>query len=152
MKPFVYERRIHYYETDSMGVMHHANHLRLIEESRVGWIKDRGLGGFHYPHVDWHLALTESHVNYLKPILFDQLVRVELQIKRQGIRVYFRYALFSDKEHGNELLSTAETVHVFLNENLKPVKIPDELKERLEKEPWIETWPSSLSESPKKQP
>ncbi len=142
MKPFFYERNVHYYETDAMGVMHHANHLRLIEEARVAWLRDRKLTGFHYPHVNWHLALTSSEVQYLKPILFEQKVRVEVQVKRDGIRMIFRYAVF----FGNELLSTAETVHVPLNEQLKPVKIPQELKEQLEKEPWIETWPSSLLE------
>lgn len=147
MNRFSYERSIHYYETDAMGVMHHTNHLRLIEEARVAWLKDRRLSGFHYPHVNWHLALTSSEVHYLKPILFDQKVRVEVQVKRDGIRMIFRYAVFLAKEqHDNELLSTAETVHVPLNESLKPVKIPQELKEQLEKEPWIETWPSSLLE------
>ena len=146
MNPYAYERRIHYYETDAMGVMHHANHLRLIEEARVAWLQARGLKAFHYPHVDWHLALTSSSIQYLKPLLFDQLVRVEVLVKREGVRIVFRYAIFHEKE----LLSTAETVHVPLNESLKPVKIPQELKERLEKEPWIETWPSSLSESLKK--
>lgn len=148
MNRFCYERRIHYYETDAMGVVHHANHLRLIEEARVAWLKDRKLGSVHYPHANWHLAVTSSGVQYLKPMLFDQLVRVEVQVKREGIRMFFRYAVFCNQE----LLSTAETVHVPLNEKLKPVKIPQELIEGLEKEPWIETWPSSLSESPKKQP
>lgn len=147
MNRFYYERFIHYYETDAMGVMHHANHLRLIEESRVAWLRDRKLSGFHYPHVNWHLALTSSEVKYLRPILFDQLVRVEVQLKRDGIRLVFRYAMFSVQNGQiDELLSTAETVHVPLNEMLKPVKIPQELKEQLEKEPWIETWPSSLLE------
>lgn len=148
MKRFFYERKIHYYETDAMGVVHHANHLRIIEEARVAWLNNRGLKGFHYPEVDWHMAVTSSSVQYLKPMLFDQLIRIELQVKREGIRLFIRYALFK----GDELLSTAETVHVPLNESLKPVKIPQQLKEGLEKEPWIETWPSSLSESLKKQP
>ena len=31
---FTYERRINYYETDRMGVVHHSNYIRFLEEAR----------------------------------------------------------------------------------------------------------------------
>ena len=34
-----YRRRVNYYETDRMGVVHHSNYLRLIEEARLAWIE-----------------------------------------------------------------------------------------------------------------
>ena len=30
-----YERRINYYETDKMGIVHHSNYIRFFEEARV---------------------------------------------------------------------------------------------------------------------
>ena len=30
---FKYERRINYYETDRMGVVHHSNYIRFLEEA-----------------------------------------------------------------------------------------------------------------------
>ena len=29
-----YERKINYYETDRMGVVHHSNYIRFLEEAR----------------------------------------------------------------------------------------------------------------------
>ena len=29
---YVYERRINYYETDRMGIVHHSNYIRFMEE------------------------------------------------------------------------------------------------------------------------
>ena len=33
-KQFKYERKINYYETDKMGVVHHSNYIRFLEEAR----------------------------------------------------------------------------------------------------------------------
>ena len=32
---FSYKRRVKYYETDRMGVVHHSNYLKIIEEARM---------------------------------------------------------------------------------------------------------------------
>ena len=31
---YTYERTINYYETDKMGVVHHSNYIRFLEEAR----------------------------------------------------------------------------------------------------------------------
>ena len=33
IKPYIH--RVHYYETDRMGVTHHSNYIRMMEEARV---------------------------------------------------------------------------------------------------------------------
>lgn len=35
-----YNRRVKYYETDRMGVVHHSNYLRLLEDARMDWLGD----------------------------------------------------------------------------------------------------------------
>jgi acyl-CoA thioester hydrolase len=30
----IYERKINYYETDKMGIVHHSNYIRFFEEAR----------------------------------------------------------------------------------------------------------------------
>ena len=36
---FKYERKINYYETDRMGVVHHSNYIRFLEEARSRWME-----------------------------------------------------------------------------------------------------------------
>ena len=31
----LYKRRINYYETDAMKVVHHSNYIRFLEEARI---------------------------------------------------------------------------------------------------------------------
>ena len=35
---YIYERKINYYETDKMGVVHHSNYIRFLEEARCSWM------------------------------------------------------------------------------------------------------------------
>ncbi len=127
-------------DTDAMGVVHHANYLHYLEEARVAWMRARGLGHTHFPHSDRVLALLHYQVWHLKPATFDDVVRVELQARRQGLKLHFQYAIYK----GDTRIAEAETLHIPVDRELKPVRPSTDLISQLEKEPWIETWLSSL--------
>ena len=38
-----YRRRINYYETDQMQVVHHSNYARYLEEARLDMMEQAGL-------------------------------------------------------------------------------------------------------------
>lgn len=38
-----FERKINYYETDKMGVVHHSNYIRYLEEARCFWLEKEGI-------------------------------------------------------------------------------------------------------------
>ena len=40
---FVYSRKAHYHETDQMGVVHHANYPKWMEEARVAFLDSLGM-------------------------------------------------------------------------------------------------------------
>ena len=40
---FVFERKINYYETDRMGIVHHSNYIRFLEETRCEWMRVLGM-------------------------------------------------------------------------------------------------------------
>lgn len=39
-----YIRKVHYHETDKMGVTHHANYIKWMEEARVDFLNQIGYG------------------------------------------------------------------------------------------------------------
>lgn len=136
---FIFERRVGFVETDAMGVVHHANYLHFLEEARVAWMRKSGLGHTHYPHSDRVLALLHYQVWHLKPAYFDDLVRVELQVQRVGLKIHFQYAIYK----GDQRIAEAETLHIPVDKDLKPVRLSRELLTHLEKESWTETWLSN---------
>ena len=39
---FIYHKIPQYYETDQMGIIHHANYIRWFEEARVAYLEELG--------------------------------------------------------------------------------------------------------------
>ena len=39
-----YIHKVHYYETDRMGITHHSNYIRWMEEARVNFLDQAGWG------------------------------------------------------------------------------------------------------------
>ncbi|MGE0526264.1 MAG: acyl-CoA thioesterase [Bdellovibrionales bacterium] len=136
---FSYERRVAFVDTDAMGVVHHANYLHYCEEARVAWMRDRGLAETHYPHTDHVLAVLHYQVWHRRPCTFDDRIRIDLQVRREGMKIHFQYTIVKSEE----LLAQAETLHIPLDGNLRPVRPSLELVHALEKEPWTETWLSN---------
>ena len=38
----LYQHEVQYYETDRMGITHHSNYIRWMEEARVTFLKEIG--------------------------------------------------------------------------------------------------------------
>lgn len=38
-----FERKINYYETDKMGIVHHSNYIRFLEEARCFLLNSVGM-------------------------------------------------------------------------------------------------------------
>ena len=38
-----FERKINYYETDKMGIVHHSNYIRFLEEARCFLLSSVGM-------------------------------------------------------------------------------------------------------------
>jgi acyl-CoA thioester hydrolase len=139
VKPFEYERRVAFSDTDAMGVTHHANYIRYLEEARVAWMRARGLSGTHYPHEDRVLAVLRFQVWHKKTCTFDDALKIQLQVRRDGLKIHFQYAVCKNGER----IAEAETVHIPVDGKLKPKRPSPELTAQLEKEPWTETWLSN---------
>jgi acyl-CoA thioester hydrolase len=156
VKTASYRRRIQYYETDAMAVVHHSNHLRLFEEARVAWFRERGLDKITWTEEELHFPLMESSVKYLKPMFFDDEIEIRLQARLDRRRFIFKYGIYILEESRDRraqlygrargelplLGATGETVHVMVNGSFSIVKnINPKITKIMEAEPWTETWP-----------
>lgn len=132
---FTYRHQVQFYETDLMGIVHHSNYLRFYEEARVAWAHDRGIIDYQRPESAANFAVLETQVRHLKPAKFGDVLMIDVQARRNGVRMIFQYRV----RCGEDILSVAETKHVPLKD-LKAIRLPAEIKTILENEPWTETW------------
>lgn len=127
------ERKVNYYETDAMGIVHHSNYIRWFEEARVMWMDK---GGIPYEEVEKNgvkMPVIGVSCEYKIPAKFGDTICVEVYTKEITFVRYIIGYKVTNRETG-ELLSTGETRHCFVNTEFKPINIKKykpELSDRL---------------------
>jgi acyl-CoA thioester hydrolase len=136
---FCYSRQIQFYETDLMGIVHHSNYLRLCEEARVAWARERKLiTDTDQDGEASRLTVVESHVQYKKPLRFGDQIEIDVQVRQDKLYIELQYRLRVLLR--NEISCFAKTIHVGMNADLKPIRPTEKIRNILEREPWTETW------------
>jgi acyl-CoA thioester hydrolase len=106
-----------------MGVVHHANYALYLEMGRIEWLRKLGLSYKKMEEEGIGLPVISLRVNYVKPIHYDDLIKVKTQLKeRPRSVVEFDYEIANDF---GEILATANTVLAFINmKTNKPTRPP----------------------------
>ena len=114
-----YRHKVKYYECDPMGVVHHSNYVRFMEEARVEMMDRLGFG---YERMEAEgvispvLSLT---CKFLRPAHFQEVVEISVRLSSStAMKVSFSYEM---RVEGNVVM-TAESTHCFL-ENGRPVSL-----------------------------
>ncbi|HHM04159.1 MAG TPA: tol-pal system-associated acyl-CoA thioesterase [Gammaproteobacteria bacterium] len=85
--------RVYYEDTDSGGVVYHANYLKFMERARTEWLRRRG---FEQDELARHhnviFAVRQMSVDFLKPARFNDQLLVLARLGRAG-----RASLFFDQ-------------------------------------------------------
>ena len=86
MKHPVHEHRlrVRYAETDQMGVVHHANYLMYLEESRTRLMSDRGCSYADMERQGWGLPVRKLELRYRAPAHYDEELVVRTRVGRVG--------------------------------------------------------------------
>lgn len=121
-KVYTYEHQAKYYETDQMGIIHHSNYIRWMEEARMGFMDAIG---FPYKALEQTgIVSPVIHVDcgYKSMTRFDDTVVIAVKMKHyNGIRLGFEYTI-CDKGTGT-VRAVANSEHCFLNREGKPVSL-----------------------------
>ncbi len=125
------ELRVRYAETDKMGVVYHSHYLIWCELGRTDYIRAGGMSYRQMEEAGVMLAVAEANVRYRAPARYDDLIRVETTLTDVSSRaVTFDYVV-SNAETG-ERLATASTLLVALDQSHRVVKLPSQIRARLE--------------------
>jgi len=112
---FIYRRRAHYHETDQMGIIHHANYIKWMEEARVAFMDDLGFSYKKMEDLGIVSPVTGVTADYKKPVRFDDEVEVRVKITSyNGVRLKLDYEFF-DVTTG-EVCTAASSGHCFLKD------------------------------------
>ena len=119
---FVFERKINYYETDKMGVVHHSNYIRFLEETRCEWLNSIGMPFSLLEKNGITIPVLGVNITYKYHVTFDDTIVIKPTIKEYtGVRMTVSYDV-RDKKTGQTVI-IAETKHCFTTRDLKPINL-----------------------------
>jgi len=120
MKP--YYHTVQYYETDKMGITHHSNYIRWLEEARVDFLSQIGCGYDIMEKEGISSPVLEISCKYHRSSTFADVIEITTKITEfKGVRMTVSYELRNAND--NTLICTAESKHCFLNKELKPFNL-----------------------------
>lgn len=122
MSSVIYQREVHYYETDRMDCVHHSNYVRWFEEARVYFMQKAG-----FPYQELEAGGIVSPVlsvqaEYHAMCRFGDTVEIQIEVESYTqTRIAFGYQV-RDKATGQPRCS-GRTCHCFVNAGGRPVSL-----------------------------
>lgn len=115
-----YIHKVKYYETDKMGVTHHSNYIRWMEEARVDYLDKIG---FSYAKLEESGIISPVigvECDYKISTRFDEEVAITARVEEfKGVRLIIKYTMSNVKT--GELVAFGKTKHCFINTEGKPI-------------------------------
>ena len=115
-----YRRKVQYYETDKMGIAHHANYLHWMEEARIDFMEQIG---YSYAEMEKHGVFSPVvglSCEYKHPCTFnDEIIITVSVISFNGAKLVLGYEGSLDEKE----IFTARSEHAFVDEKGKILRL-----------------------------
>ena len=110
MIPYVHE--VKYYECVRMGVTHHSNYIRFMEEARV-YVQDQLGYGFEKMEAEGVVSpVTALSCEFKKTTTFKDKIEVQLKVKEQSpLKITFSYVM----KVGDAVVFKGTSTHCFID-------------------------------------
>lgn len=117
--------KIYYHHTDCGGVVYYANYLKFLEEARTEFLAEKGLSVKELAEQGSLFVVARQEIDYKLPAFYGDILDIDTRISEVGrVRVGFDYEI---RNQNNQVVSRAKTILVFVNKNLKPKIIPEQI-------------------------
>ena len=120
---FYHTVKVYYEDTDAGGVVYYANYLKYLERARTEALASIGLSNLQIKQKFGALIIIKScNIEYKKSAHLEDELKIRSFIK-SITKTSFIMNQFITKNQ--EAIVDAQVHLVFVNENSKPVKVPD---------------------------
>ena len=118
----IFERKVNYYETDKMGITHHSNYVRYMEETRIDFMERAGYGYERMEAEGVGSPVMAVELDYKSPTTYPDVIRIELSVaEMSALKVRFAYRMYV----GERLVCRATSLHCFIGKDGRPVRFQE---------------------------
>jgi len=120
---FYHNVKVYYEDTDAGGVVYYANYLKYLERARTEALSTIGLSNLQIKDKFGALIIVKScNIEYKKSAYLEDELIIRSFIKSVTKTSFFMNQIITI----NNIIITEAQVHlVFVNQNGKPIKVPD---------------------------
>lgn len=123
----MYKHTVQYYETDKMGITHHSNYIRWMEEARVDYLENIGYGYEKLEEEGIFSPVIGIECDYKHSTTFRDEISIDVSVEEfKGVRLVIKYKM--TKANG-DLACEARSKHCFLDQSGRPVRLSKVNKE-----------------------
>ncbi len=117
--------RVPYADTDQMGVVYYANYFVYFERLRNELIRESGITYRTMEERGIMFPVLEAHCEYMYPARYDDDLVIDGWLDSvEGARFRISYEIRA----GERVLVTGYTIHIATSRELKPRRVPEEMK------------------------
>ena len=117
-----YIHKVHYYETDKMGITHHSNYIRFMEEARMNYLSETGLSMSRLEAEGIASPVISLTCDYKYPSTYDDEIEIEVKLTQYtGVKISLSYVMRNIRT-GN-VVAEATSDHCFIDTAGRPVAI-----------------------------
>ena len=121
-----YIRKINYYETDKMGIVHHSNYVRIMEEARIDFLQKLGYSHEKLESDGFYSPVVAVSCKYRKPLRFPDEIKVVTFVKScSGVGFVVGYEIYKE----DELMFTGTSEHCITTTDYRIVRIKNDFPE-----------------------
>ena len=128
---FEWIARVYFEDTDSGGVVYHANYLKFMERARTEWLRTLGLDQTKLKQEDKLMFVVRKiNIKYKIPARFnDELIIQTDCVESTDYSIMLKQNILRD----NQTITEGNVEIVCINSDLfKPVRIPKKAKQLME--------------------
>lgn len=126
MTPYIH--KVQYYETDKMGITHHSNYIRWMEEARINYLEQIGWSYDRLEREGIISPVLAVDCKYKESTTFPDEIQINVTILSFGpVRMTISYEM-TNTQNGH-VVCTGMTEHCFLDDSGKPIRLKKDYPE-----------------------
>ena len=123
-----YIRKVNYHETDKMGITHHSNYIKWMEEARIHFLDQIGYGYAKLERDGIISPVIGVECQYRHSTTFDDTVSIQVRVAEfKGVKLVIGYTMTNPTT--GQLVLTGKTTHCFTGSDGRPVILKKQFPE-----------------------
>ena len=119
-----YTHLVQYYETDKMGITHHSNYIRWMEEARVDFLKNIGWDYSQLEEMGIMSPVIAVSCKYKLSTTFEEMISIEINVAEyNGAKLTLKYIMTNPE---GKTVCEAVSEHCFVNSSGKLIRMKKE--------------------------